>query len=176
MTRPPCPTKDARRSLSCCLVLRMVDCMDEQVISREKDPGKRLGTLRVRALLENVPLAIDCVAGWAQKVGLDKRTLYEIQLAVDEACANVADHAYSGQEPGDMEVSCYLEDQVLTIRVRDWGRGFDPKNVVVPDVDAPLEERTLGGLGLFIVRQVMDYVQFTVDPEVGNELRMAKRL
>jgi anti-sigma regulatory factor (Ser/Thr protein kinase) len=60
--------------------------------------------------------------------------------------------------------------------VRDWGRGFDPDSVVIPDVDAPLEERTLGGLGLFIVRQVMDYVQFTVDPETGNELKMAKRL
>ena len=150
--------------------------MDRQAIWREKEPGKRLGRLRVKALLENVPLAIDCVAKLAQKVGLDKRTLYEIQLAVDEACANVADHAYRGEEPGDMEVSCYLENQLFTIRVRDWGRGFDPENVVVPDVDAPLEERTLGGLGLFIVRQVMDYVQFTVDPETGNELKMAKRL
>jgi serine/threonine-protein kinase RsbW len=150
--------------------------MDEQAVWKEKEPGKQLGTLRVKALLENVPLAIDCVAQLAQKVGLDKRTLYEIQLAVDEACANVADHAYRGEEPGDMEVSCCLENQLFTIRVRDWGRGFDPENVVVPDVDAPLEERTLGGLGLFIVRQVMDYVHFTVDPETGNELKMAKRL
>ncbi|MEJ2732369.1 MAG: ATP-binding protein [Anaerolineae bacterium] len=150
--------------------------MDEQAVWREKEPGKRLGILRVKARLENVPLAIDCVAKLAQKVGLDKRTLYEIQLAVDEACANVADHAYRGEEPGDMEVSCYLENQLFTIRVRDWGRGFDPDSVVIPDVDAPLEERTLGGLGLFIVRQVMDYVQFTVDPKTGNELKMAKRL
>ena len=162
--------------MSCNLALTMVDCMDELAVSREKDPEKRLGTLRVKALLENVPLAMDCVAELARKIDLDKRTLYEIQLAVDEACANVADHAYSGGEPGDMEVSCCLEGQLLTIRVRDWGRGFDPKSVVVPDVDAPLEERTLGGLGLFIVRQVMDYVQFTMDPETGNELRMVKRL
>ncbi len=150
--------------------------MDEQVISRDKEPGRRLGILRIKALLENVPLAMDCVAEWAQKIGLDKRTLYEIQLAVDEACANVADHAYSGEEPGDMEVSCYLEGRLFTIRVRDWGRGFDPASVVVPNVDASLEERSLGGLGLFIVRQVMDHVQFTVDPEIGNELRMTKRL
>lgn len=75
-----------------------------------------------------------------------------------------------------MEVSCYLEDRLLTIRVRDWGKGFDPNSVVIPNVDAPLDERTLGGLGLFIVRQVMDSVQFTADPETGNELRMAKRL
>ena len=150
--------------------------MDEQVISREKEPGKRLGTLRVKALLENVPLAMDCVAEWVEKLGLDKRALYEIQLAVDEACANVADHAYRGEEPGDMEVSCYLNEGFFTIRVRDWGMGFDPNNVVVPNVDGPLEERNLGGLGLFIVRQVMDCVQFTHDPDAGNELRMTKRL
>jgi len=150
--------------------------MDEQVLSGQKDPRKRLGMVKVKALLENVPLAIHCVTHWAQWAGFDEQALYEIQLAVDEACANVADHAYLGEEPGEMEVSCNLEDQLFTIWVRDWGKGFDPESVLVPNVDAPLEERTLGGLGLFIVRQVMDEVQFSFDPEMGNELRMAKRL
>jgi serine/threonine-protein kinase RsbW len=97
-------------------------------------------------------------------------------LAVDEVCANVVQHAYEGTEAGDIEISCFLEDQLLTIRVRDWGWGFDPDAVEVPDIEAPLEERTLGGLGLFIVRTVMDRVTFTFDPDLGNELTMSKRL
>ncbi|NIV40009.1 MAG: anti-anti-sigma factor, partial [Anaerolineae bacterium] len=63
-----------------------------------------------------------------------------------------------------------------TIQVRDWGPGFDLDGVEDPDLEAPLEERSLGGLGLFLVRQVMDEVQFTSDSERGNELVMSKRL
>jgi serine/threonine-protein kinase RsbW len=133
-------------------------------------------TLRLKAILENVPVAIDCVSRLAERAGFDKSALYEIQLAVDEVCANVVQHAYEGSEPGDMEISCLLEDQTLTIRVRDWGWGFDPNGVEVPDIEAPLEERTLGGLGLFIIRSVMDRVKFTFDPDLGNELTMSKRL
>ena len=150
--------------------------MDKEVSAKRLNGTERSTSLRMKAVLENVPRAIECVAEWAQKAGFDKRALYEIQLAVDEACANVVDHAYEGVDPGDIEVSCCLDDQVLTIQVRDWGTGFDLAGVADPELDAPLEERTLGGLGLFLVRQVMDDVQFNSDPEVGNELMMSKRL
>lgn len=138
--------------------------------------GRQGSQLRLKAILENVPVAIECVSQLAESAGFDQGALYEIQLAVDEACANVVQHAYEGSDPGDMEISCRFEDQTLSIRVRDWGWGFDPNGVEVPDVEAPLEERTLGGLGLFIVRNVMDDVKFTFDAVLGNELTMSKRL
>lgn len=150
--------------------------MGKQVISKRSNTVECSTTLRMKAVLENVPRAIECVTEWAQKAGFDERALYEIQLAVDEACANVVDHAYQGADRGDIEVCCHLDDQILTIQVRDWGRGFDLSSVADPDLDAPLEQRSLGGLGLFLVRQVMDDVQFTSDPEQGNELVMLKRL
>ena len=150
--------------------------MAERRDATQADLGKQGNRLRLKAILENVPVAIDCVSRMAGSAGFDQGALYEIQLAVDEACANVVQHAYEGSEPGDMEISCLFEDQTLTIRVRDWGWGFDPNGVEVPDIEAPLEERTLGGLGLFIVRNVMDDVTFTFDPELGNELTMSKRL
>jgi serine/threonine-protein kinase RsbW len=128
------------------------------------------------AVLDNIPKATACVKKWAETLGFDEKGLYEIQLAVDEACANVVDHAYHGQEPGEMEITCCVIDQQLVIQVRDWGEGFDPKGVAEPDICAPLEERELGGLGLFLVKQVMDHVRFTFDPELGNEICMAKRL
>lgn len=97
-------------------------------------------------------------------------------MAVDEACANVVQHAYVGQEPGDMEVLCQVNDECLVIRVRDWGRAFDPDAVEEPKLQAPLAERDLGGLGLFLIRQFVDSAQFTFDPVLGNELTMEKRL
>lgn len=133
-------------------------------------------SLRMRAVIGNVPLAIDYVTECAKAAGFDDRALYAIQLAVDEACANVVDHAYQGMEPGEFEVSCSFGEASMTIEVRDWGRGFEPNEVEQPDVEAPLEERSLGGLGLYIVNKVMDEVEFTFDPKVGNRLRMAKRM
>jgi serine/threonine-protein kinase RsbW len=133
-------------------------------------------TLKVKAVIESVPVAIAFVAQSAKAAGLDDRSLYQVQVAVDEVCANIVHHAYADMAPGDMEVSCHLDDGAFFIRVRDWGRGFDPDEIQDPALDAPLEERSLGGLGLFLVRQYMDRVEFTFDPELGNELLMEKRL
>jgi serine/threonine-protein kinase RsbW len=112
----------------------------------------------------------------AQPADLDERTLYQIQLAVDEVCANVVHHAYEGMVPGDMEISCSRDEHSISIRVRDWGRGFAADQVADPKVDAPLEERTLGGLGLYLVKQVMDQVDYERVSEGYNELVMTKRL
>lgn len=137
---------------------------------------KQIAKLRFKAELENVSTAIDCVTKSAQEAGFDEGVLYQLQLAVDEACANVIHHAYRGMEPGDIEVACSFDDQRLVIQVRDWGRSFVPEDIPEPDVEAPLEERSLGGLGLFLIRQCMDQVEFTFDAEHGNELTMTKRL
>lgn len=141
-----------------------------------------MSTLRVKAVLANVPIAIDFVAQSAQAAGFDGHALYEIQVAVDEACANVVSHAYAGLEPGDMEVSCTVSSEytegapAFVIRVHDWGASFDPDAIAVPDVTLPLEQRPLGGLGLYLIHSFMDRVEFSFDPERGNELTMVKRL
>ena len=131
---------------------------------------------RLKAVLENVSVAIDFVTGVARQAELDERTLYQVQLAVDEACANVVHHAYEGIEPGDMEISCSVDADRLSIGVRDWGMGFEADQVSDPDVDAPLDERTLGGLGLFLIKQVMDKVDYRRVSAGCNELVMTKRL
>lgn len=131
---------------------------------------------RLTAALENVPVAIDFVTEALRPAELDDRTLYQIQLAVDEVCANVVHHAYDGMDSGDMEISCSLNDGELSIHVRDWGKGFAIDQVSDPDVDAPLEERTAGGLGLYLVKQVMDQVEYRCVAKGCNELVMKKRL
>lgn len=132
-------------------------------------------SFRLKATLDNVPRAMDCVREAARAAGFDESALYEIELAVDEACANVVHHAYEEGETGDMEVSCHMDGSDFVVQVRDWGRAFDPGAVPEPDVKAPLEERSLGGLGLFLIKQFMDQVQFTIDPVNGNTLTMVKK-
>ncbi len=137
---------------------------------------RKTNTLRLKAALENVPEAIACVTRSALSAGFDEQAVLQIQVAVDEACANVVQHAYAGTKAGDMEVTCCIDGHSFVVRVRNWGKSFDPDAVEEPDVDAPLEERGLGGLGLFLIRQFMDQAQYTFDPVQGNELVMVKRL
>lgn len=119
---------------------------------------------------------MDRVVETATKLGLDDLTLQQIRLVVDEACANVVTHAYQGMEPGDMEITCSHSSCACTIQVRDWGHGFALECVPIPDLDCPLDERHLGGLGLFLIRHFMDHVHYTSDPAAGNVLTMTKKL
>ena len=110
-----------------------------------------------------------------QTLGFDGQALYDLQLAVDEACTNVIEHAY-GDQGGEIRITVEAIENGVRVVIQDWGRPFDPTAIGIPDVCAPLEERRLGGLGLFLMRQVMDEVDFVFDPVEGNRLTMVKRI
>jgi serine/threonine-protein kinase RsbW len=111
----------------------------------------------------------------AEKAGLGPRAVYQVEMALDEAFANVVEHAYAGAESGDVQISCFVEREDFVLVLRDWGRSFDPDSVPEPDLEAALDERRLGGLGLHFMRELMDAVDHRVDKE-GNRLRMTKSL
>lgn len=104
---------------------------------------------------------------------IDEDTQFAIQLAVDEAVANVIAHAYTGQ-PGRIHLCCWTANGDFHVELQDQGRAFDPAAVPPPDLTGPLEERREGGLGLHFMRQVMDEVEFDFSP-TGNRLHMIKR-
>lgn len=111
----------------------------------------------------------------AEAAGLDACAAYAVQMAVDEACSNIIEHAYGGEEQGDIECTCRTNDDGLTVILRDHGRPFDPTCVPEPDLQANIEECTVGGLGLYFMRKLMDKVHFESTPDSGNVLTMTKR-
>jgi serine/threonine-protein kinase RsbW len=111
----------------------------------------------------------------AKAAGLNGRAVYAVQLAVDEACANIIEHAYGGEGRGDIECTCIVNKNGLTVILRDYGRPFDPTSVPEPDLCASLEDRKVRGLGLYFIRQLMDQVRFEFTPDSGNVLTMVKR-
>lgn len=111
----------------------------------------------------------------AEGAGLDDRAVYEVQLAVDEACSNIIEHAYGGEGRGDIEITCRIGSEGLTVMLRDFGRPFDPTSISLPDLTASLQDRDLGGLGLYFMRRLMDEIDFEFTPDSGNVLTMVKR-
>lgn len=127
------------------------------------------------------PGRFDCLAeicefvgGAAEAAGLDEGAVYAVQMAVDEACTNIIKHAYGGEGRGDIECTCRVSGDGLTVVLRDHGRAFDPDSVPEPDLEASLEEREIGGLGLYFINKLMDKVQYESTPDSGNVLTMAK--
>lgn len=114
------------------------------------------------------------VAQAARQVGFDEKEVYNVQLAVDEAASNIIEHAYEGIADGVIEVLTRIEPGTLTIVLRDWGQSFTPDEVVEPDLEASLEERAIGGLGLFFIHKLMDDIRFDFSPDGGNTLTLVK--
>lgn len=114
------------------------------------------------------------VADAAEEAGFDSGTVYQVRLAVDEACSNIIAHAYGGEGRGVIECSCQAQDDDLTVVLRDQGRPFDPDSVPPPNLSDDLEERTGGGLGLYFIRKIMDEVDFDFESEGGNVLTLVK--
>lgn len=110
----------------------------------------------------------------AELSGLDERATWQVQLAVDEAATNVIQHAYDLDEPGELTLTWDYTDHRFTITLRDNGRQFDPEAVPTPDITSPLEERQVGGLGIYLITRLMDEVRFDFHPQHGNVLTMVK--
>jgi serine/threonine-protein kinase RsbW len=114
------------------------------------------------------------IARVAEAAGFDERGVYAIQLAVDEACSNIIEHAYGGEDRGVIECTCRVDEEDLTVVLRDHGRPFDPSTAPEPVLNACLEEREGGNLGLFFMRRLMDEVRFECVPGSVNVLTMVK--
>lgn len=116
----------------------------------------------------------DFVQEVSEAAGLSASEAYAVQLAVDEACTNIIEHAYGGEGVGAIECTCEPTGEGLRIVLRDKGRPFNPDAVPEPKIGSPLEEVNSRGLGVFFMRKMMDEVVFAFE-RGGNVLTMVKR-
>jgi serine/threonine-protein kinase RsbW len=112
----------------------------------------------------------------AKQAGFDAFSIYAVELAVDEACTNIIEHAYGGENRGSIECLCKIIPEGLTIVLHDHGRSFRPEDIPIPDIKAPLEDREAHGLGLYFMRKWMDEIHFDFSGNHGNTLVMTKKL
>ncbi len=109
----------------------------------------------------------DFITATAPRFGCTEEDTFAFELACDEAAANVFHHALPSKR-GTVEVCMWRADADVIVQLKYHGRAFDPAQVPEPDLDAPLEERPIGGLGLYFMRQMMTQVSFEFDAADGN--------
>jgi serine/threonine-protein kinase RsbW len=136
---------------------------------------RKMQTQSFPARYESLAAIDQFIAAAAEQAGFDECTVYQVRLAVDEACSNIIEHAYGGEGSDIIECSYRIQGEELIVILRDTGQPFDPETVPEPNLSSNLEDRTGGGLGLYLIRQIMDKVDFDFESEAGNVLTMVKR-
>ena len=117
--------------------------------------------LTVKAEIENIEAVTDKVNGWLEEVGCPIKKQMEIDIVIDEVFSNIAKYAYkpdtgmvtvrleTGKEPG-----------VAMLVFSDTGKPYDPLKVKEPDITLSADKRPVGGLGIFLVKKIMDEVRY----------------
>jgi serine/threonine-protein kinase RsbW len=137
---------------------------------------ERTFQLHVPSSTENLSMIREFVGRVGERAGMDSAELTKLELAVDEACANVIEHAYGSDNTREVTVKAVLDAECVQIEIVDTGRGFDPSQVEQVNLDQLINQRKSGGLGMRLIRSLMDEVQYQIVPGQKNELRMVKKL
>ena len=122
---------------------------------------------RIEAAIEDLAVSED----WPQDF------TFQIQLALEELIVNVINYGHSEENPEghEIEVEMRSDEEALTIEIVDDGQPFDPlDDAPKPDIDAGIEDRPIGGLGVFLVQKMMDEMRYRRDGD-RNRLTLVKR-
>lgn len=125
------------------------------------------------AELESLPILREFITDCCRRFQVPEEIILDLKLAVDEACTNIITHGYKGMDPGSIILSFRIEAERILVEITDFGHCFEPVPTSMPDVEAALEDRALGGLGLFLIYQTMDNIDYEVT-EAGNCLTFTK--
>ncbi len=136
--------------------------------------NERISLVLKNNLAELERLATE-VTGWCNRQALSEEVEYQLNLVLDEVVSNVIRHGYRDTRQHEIRVDLNFQNGELTIRVEDDGVHFSPLQVPPPDITKPLNERRVGGLGVYMVRQIMDSLDYRRE-NGRNSLVMTKRV
>ena len=117
-------------------------------------------TLHLQNKIAEVARLVDAVESFGTHAGLSPDLTYRLTLSLDEIVSNVIRHGYSDTNDHVVEVRLSIHDGVVTSVIEDDGHPYDPRESPEPDLSMPVEQRGPGGLGIFLVRQMMDSIDY----------------
>ena len=122
-----------------------------------------------------VPRLAEFIDQACEAAGMDMGTTMQMNLAAEEAVVNVMNYAYAPGTSGTVEVSARVIDGCLTLVIEDHGTPFDPTAKEAADTTLSAEERSIGGLGIHLVRELMDSLSYERTDDGRNILTMTKK-
>ncbi len=130
--------------------------------------------IELESKIDNLPVISDFVEESLTDFQVDAALINKVQVCVDEACTNVISYAYPGGT-GPLKIALKLVGEDIWIVIQDKGKPFDPTSIPPPDVTSEVDQRKIGGLGIYFMHELMDSVSYSFDPLEGNQLTLRKR-
>lgn len=131
-------------------------------------------SISVQASTKHLAEVRDFVAKHASDFGFKKQDVADIRLAVDEAYTNIIKHAYKNDQHKSVDIELGYDSDKFWISLLDTGDAFDPSHYSEPDVRQKIKEKKRGGVGVYLIKKLMDDVIYNTDGPV-NEIRMTKK-
>jgi serine/threonine-protein kinase RsbW len=128
------------------------------------------------ARLDSLAALLGFVEDSCRREGVRADDAFALRLAVEEACTNVIRHGYPEAQPGPLALGFEVADGRAVITLEDRAVVFDPASVAAPDLESGWRERTVGGLGWHLIRQMIDEVHHEARDGGGNRLTLVKHL
>jgi anti-sigma regulatory factor (Ser/Thr protein kinase) len=142
----------------------------DDATNREMIHQKKFG-----AALGNLDAMRVFMAEKLEECGAEKDLIEAVVYSANEMTTNIIEHGYEDEGGGEIEITVEKQDGQVVVRLRDHAPPFDPTEMPDPDVSLPLEERPLGGMGVYLTKKFLDDFSHRVLPEGGNELVLIKR-
>lgn len=133
-------------------------------------------TLKIDSKTDQLVAVRDFVSRAAYASGFSDEEVSKIALAVDEACTNVIKHAYQFDPKQRITVTVKEKDDDFEITIMDNGRQFDPRRIKQPDMKEYLSSYRRGGLGVYLMKSLMDKVEYDIEPGKRNQVRLVKHI
>lgn len=132
--------------------------------------------LKVKSRTENLSVIREFIQSAAVQVGMKPGITEDVMLAVDEACTNIIKHAYKSVPDGEILLRLKYSDHKFTIKIIDYGNSFHPENVPDPDLQKYYNQHRVGGLGMYLMKTLMDEVKYSSVPGKYNQVYLTKYL
>jgi serine/threonine-protein kinase RsbW len=130
-------------------------------------------TITVQASTRHLTKVRNFVAGQAELFGFDEQQIADIRLAVDEAFTNIIKHAYENDEEQSVKIALSHNGDAFHISLFDTGKTFLPRDYEEPNVREKIRRKRRGGMGVYLIRKLMDEVCYRQN-KTANEIRMMK--
>jgi len=132
--------------------------------------------LLIKSTTDNLAVIRDFIKSAANQSGFSEDTTGKIILAVDEACTNIIKHAYKNSPEGNIIIKIKFNDPKFSISITDEGSHFDPNTVPEPNLREYYKEKRVGGLGMFLIKKLMDEVNYSTLSGNKNQVILVKYL
>lgn len=137
---------------------------------------QKLKELTIKSKTSYLNKVRDFISGEARNFGFSDEEVNKITLAVDEACTNIIKHAYQYAGNHPIHLRLKARNNTFEIMIEDRGLPFEPESIKMPDMKEHIKSYKRGGFGMYLMKSLMDKVEYKIQPGIKNKVILTKYL